>query len=78
MPLLFALLGLGPFAVAGRVDLPFDGGQFEPPALFDHVKHMVNLGKYDNHLLEDYTEEEFKNHTASAAAVLAISARRFF
>jgi len=35
-------------------------GQFEPPALFDHVKRMVNLGKYDNHLLEDYTEEEFK------------------
>ena len=35
-------------------------GQFEPPALFTHVKRMVDLGKYDNHLLEDYTEEEFK------------------
>ncbi len=35
-------------------------GQFEPPALFDHVKKMVELGKYDHHLLEDYTEEEFK------------------
>ncbi|VTP72579.1 Ribonucleoside-diphosphate reductase 1 subunit alpha [Leclercia adecarboxylata] len=35
-------------------------GQFEPPALFDHVVKMVELGKYDTHLLEDYTEEEFK------------------
>jgi len=35
-------------------------GQFEPPALYDHVKKMVAAGKYDQHLLEDYTEEEFK------------------
>lgn len=35
-------------------------GQFEPPKLYDHVVKMVNLGKYDQHLLEDYTEEEFK------------------
>ncbi|MDU1426928.1 MAG: class 1a ribonucleoside-diphosphate reductase subunit alpha, partial [Klebsiella michiganensis] len=35
-------------------------GQFEPPALFDHVSKMVKNGKYDTHLLEDYTEEEFK------------------
>ena len=35
-------------------------GQFEPPALYDHVVKMVELGKYDTHLLEDYTEEEFK------------------
>lgn len=35
-------------------------GQFEPPALYDHVKKMVEAGKYDQHLLEDYTEEEFK------------------
>ena len=35
-------------------------GQFEPPALYDHVKKMIELGKYDHHLLEDYTEEEFK------------------
>lgn len=34
--------------------------QFEPPALYDHVVKMVEMGKYDNHLLEDYTEEEFK------------------
>lgn len=35
-------------------------GQFEPPALYNHVVNMVELGKYDSHLLEDYTEEEFK------------------
>ncbi|WP_297207591.1 class 1a ribonucleoside-diphosphate reductase subunit alpha [uncultured Pluralibacter sp.] len=35
-------------------------GQFEPPALFAHVVKMVELGKYDRHLLEDYTEEEFQ------------------
>ncbi|MDR0219065.1 MAG: ribonucleoside-diphosphate reductase subunit alpha [Enterobacteriaceae bacterium] len=35
-------------------------GQFEPPALYDHVVHMVNLGKYDKHLLEDYSKEEFE------------------
>ncbi len=35
-------------------------GQFEPPALFDHVSKMVEMGKYDKHLLEDYTSEEFE------------------
>ena len=34
-------------------------GQFEPPALYDHVVKMVDAGKYDTHLLEDYTPEEF-------------------
>ncbi|QCZ93398.1 class 1a ribonucleoside-diphosphate reductase subunit alpha [Salinimonas iocasae] len=34
-------------------------GQFEPPALYDHVAKMVDAGKYDTHLLEDYTPEEF-------------------
>ncbi|AUH01657.1 ribonucleoside-diphosphate reductase subunit alpha [Prodigiosinella confusarubida] len=34
-------------------------GQFEPPSLYDHVVKMVGLGKYDHHLLEDYTPEEF-------------------
>ena len=34
-------------------------GQFEPPALFTHVARMVDMGKYDQHLLEDYTPEEF-------------------
>ena len=34
-------------------------GQFEPPKLFDHVSNLVQKGKYDHHLLEDYTAEEF-------------------
>ncbi|QUJ66352.1 ribonucleoside-diphosphate reductase subunit alpha [Photobacterium sp. GJ3] len=34
-------------------------GQFEPPTLLDHVKTMVDKGKYDKHLLEDYSPEEF-------------------
>jgi len=34
-------------------------GQFEPPTLFDHVTHLVELGKYDKHLLSDYSREEF-------------------
>lgn len=35
-------------------------GQFEPPKLFDHVVKMVNLGKYDPHLLVDYDESDFE------------------
>jgi ribonucleoside-diphosphate reductase alpha chain len=34
-------------------------GQFEPPHLFDHVSNLTELGKYDQHLLKDYTREEF-------------------
>lgn len=34
-------------------------GQFEPPKLYDHVVKLVEMGKYDKHLLEDYTSEEF-------------------
>ncbi len=34
-------------------------GQFEPPHLFDHVTNLTELGKYDEHLLRDYTREEF-------------------
>ncbi|MCC2615600.1 ribonucleoside-diphosphate reductase subunit alpha [Aestuariibacter halophilus] len=34
--------------------------QFEPPALFDHVSKMVEMQKYDHHLLEDYTQSEFE------------------
>lgn len=34
-------------------------GEFEPPKLYDHVKKMVEANKYDRHLIEDYTEEEF-------------------
>ncbi|WP_107687668.1 class 1a ribonucleoside-diphosphate reductase subunit alpha [Neisseria wadsworthii] len=34
-------------------------GQYEPPHLFTHVSKLVAEGKYDKHLLEDYTEAEF-------------------
>jgi ribonucleoside-diphosphate reductase alpha chain len=34
-------------------------GQFEPPHLFDHVTNLVDLGKYDKHLLSDYSRDEF-------------------
>lgn len=33
--------------------------QFEPPKLYDHVKKLVADGRYDKHLLSDYTESEF-------------------
>ncbi|MCW8334770.1 class 1a ribonucleoside-diphosphate reductase subunit alpha [Vibrio paucivorans] len=33
-------------------------GQYEPPALYDHVARLVDMGKYDKHLLEDYTKAE--------------------
>ncbi len=34
-------------------------GQYEPPALYDHVVKLVDSGKYDKHLLEDYSYDEF-------------------
>jgi len=34
-------------------------GQFEPPRLFNHVKKMVATQRYDEHLLADYTEQDF-------------------
>ena len=34
-------------------------GKFEPPRLFDHVVKMVEDNRYDNHLLEDYSEADF-------------------
>ena len=34
-------------------------GKFEPPTLYDHVTNLIEKGKYDQHLLEDYTPEEF-------------------
>lgn len=34
-------------------------GQYEPPALYDHVKKLVEMGKYDQHLLKDYSEQEW-------------------
>ena len=33
-------------------------GQFEPPRIEDHVKNLVSAGKYDRHILEDYSEKE--------------------
>ena len=33
-------------------------GQYEPPTLFDHVSKLVELGKYDKHILEDYSKAE--------------------
>jgi ribonucleoside-diphosphate reductase alpha chain len=35
-------------------------GQFEPPRLFDHVTKLVAAGKYDEHLILDYTQAEFE------------------
>ncbi len=32
---------------------------FEPPHLFAHVTGMVEAGRYDKHLIEDYSEAEF-------------------
>ena len=34
-------------------------GQFEPPRLYEHVQRLVADKRYDAHLLEDYSEEEF-------------------
>ena len=33
-------------------------GQFEPPKLYDHVVKLVELGKYDTHILNDYSRDE--------------------
>ncbi|WP_199438626.1 class 1a ribonucleoside-diphosphate reductase subunit alpha [Vibrio owensii] len=33
-------------------------GRFTPPSLYDQVVKMVELGKYDKHILEDYSKEE--------------------
>ncbi|MGI2028791.1 class 1a ribonucleoside-diphosphate reductase subunit alpha [Endozoicomonas acroporae] len=34
-------------------------GQFEPPGLYSHVVKLVEMKKYDQHLLTDYSEAEF-------------------
>lgn len=39
-------------------------GSFDPPHLRDHVEKMVNDGRYDKHLMEDYTTEEFEELNA--------------
>lgn len=35
-------------------------GEFTPPSLFDHVKKLVGMKKYEKNLLSYYTEKEFK------------------
>lgn len=35
-------------------------GQFEPPHLYAHVTRMVDMKRYDEHLLADYSETEFE------------------
>lgn len=39
-------------------------GSFEPPHLRDHVEKMVNDKRYDKHLVEDYTADEFEELNA--------------
>lgn len=34
-------------------------GEFEPPHLYNHVKKLTEAGKYDRHIIEDYSREEF-------------------
>lgn len=34
-------------------------GDYTPPHLFDHVSRLVEMGKYDRHLLDDYSRDEF-------------------
>ncbi len=36
-------------------------GQFEPPKLYDHVVKLVEAGKYDQHLLIDYDQDDFEH-----------------
>ncbi len=33
-------------------------GRFEPPTLYDHMVKMVEMNKYDPHLLADYSQQE--------------------
>lgn len=35
-------------------------GQFEPPKLYTHLTRMVEMGKYDAHLLQDYSQSEIE------------------
>ncbi|MFT6987226.1 MAG: ribonucleoside-diphosphate reductase alpha chain [Psychromonas sp.] len=34
--------------------------RFTPPSVFEHVSKMCSKGKYDPHLLEDYSKQEFE------------------
>lgn len=33
-------------------------GEFEPPTLFNQITKMTHMGKYDSHILEDFTKDE--------------------
>ncbi|MFP2768269.1 class 1a ribonucleoside-diphosphate reductase subunit alpha [Oceanisphaera sp. KMM 10153] len=33
-------------------------GQFEPPRFYDHVARLTEMGKYDQHILADYSRDE--------------------
>ncbi len=33
-------------------------GQYEPPTLYSHVTKLVEMGKYDRHILDDYSQIE--------------------
>lgn len=35
-------------------------GQYQPPSLYDHVVKLTKMGKYDSHILEDYTKAEIE------------------
>lgn len=35
-------------------------GKFEPPKLYDHIVNMTEMGKYDPHILADYTQTEIE------------------
>ena len=40
-------------------------GQFEPPHLYDHVAKLTADGKYDEHILADYSRAEFDELNAA-------------
>jgi len=35
-------------------------GQFEPPALYEHIINLVEAGKYDQHILVDYSKDDIE------------------
>ncbi|ORT49659.1 ribonucleotide-diphosphate reductase subunit alpha [Vibrio sp. qd031] len=35
-------------------------GRYEPPKLYQHVARLVDMGKYDSHILEDYSQAELE------------------
>ncbi|MCU4674484.1 ribonucleoside-diphosphate reductase subunit alpha [Catenovulum sp. 2E275] len=39
-------------------------GQYEPPALYQHVVKLCEAGKYDTHLLTDFSQAEFEQMDA--------------